>query len=300
LNGSSCCTGFLLKDRQIDNNEDDKKDYNQIMNAHYIKIRPLQGKTYSLYGSESDTVNYYKVIRKLTDEFLLKCRDEKDLLHHLQKAGGNRSLISKLSGKQIDKDLVSFIKLTLKSSLSVYTPCVKSHLKKIPISQKLDPVIKTKEYQYHLYMIEIELINRIYKEDFKHSKYKFALIPHCLRDFRPECKAVAGDYESVCRGCTKDCFIHLGTALLKQYDIHPFISVSMDLDKLFKKIKSEQGSAGALGIACVPELAMGMRLCIKLGIPPMGIPLDANRCARWMKTAHESSFNIQELEKLNL
>jgi hypothetical protein len=41
-----------------------------------------------------------------------------------------------------------------------------------------------------------------------------------------------------------------------------------------------------------------MRLCIKLGIPPVGIPLDANRCARWMKKAHESSFNIKELEKL--
>jgi hypothetical protein len=72
----------------------------------------------------------------------------------------------------------------------------------------------------------------------------------------------------------------------------------MDLDKLFKKIKSKHESAGALGIACVPELAMGMRLCIKLGIPPIGIPLDANRCARWMKKAHENFFNIQELEKL--
>jgi hypothetical protein len=41
-----------------------------------------------------------------------------------------------------------------------------------------------------------------------------------------------------------------------------------------------------------------MRLCIKLGIPSVGIPLDANRCARWMKKAHESSFNMKELEML--
>jgi hypothetical protein len=72
----------------------------------------------------------------------------------------------------------------------------------------------------------------------------------------------------------------------------------MDLDKLFKKIKSEHPSAGAMGIACVPELVSGMRLCIKLNIAPVGIPLDANRCARWMGRAHESSFNLEELESL--
>jgi len=43
---------------------------------------------------------------------------------------------------------------------------------------------------------------------------------------------------------------------------------------------------------------MGMRLCIEMDIPPVGIPLDANRCARWMEKAHETSFNMEELEKL--
>ncbi len=270
-----------------------------MTNQHH-KSKPVQGKTYSLFGINNDTEHYYNLIRKLTNDFLLKCPYEKKLLSHVQSAGGKSTLIKKLSVKQMDKPLMSFINKTLKATLSVYTPGVKSHLSKIPISQKLDPIIKTKEYQYHLYMIEIELINRIYKKDFKQSAYKFAMIAHCLRDFRPECKSVSGDYESICTGCTKDCFIHLGSTLLKKYDIHPYISVSMDLDKPFNKIQREHGSSGALGIACVPELAMGMRLCIKLGIPPIGIPLDANRCARWMKKTHESSFNIQELEKLIL
>ncbi len=147
-------------------------------------------------------------------------------------------------------------------------------------------------------MIEIELVNRMYKEAFKRSEYKFALIAHCLRDFRPDCRSVAGDIEAICKGCTKDCFINLGSDVMKKYDIHPYISVTMDLEKLFKKIKSEHQSVGALGIACVPELAHGMRLCIELNIPAVGIPLNANRCARWMKHALESSFNIKELEHL--
>jgi hypothetical protein len=258
----------------------------------------IQGKTYSLYGDTKGTDHYYSLIRKLTDEFLEQCPEEQVLLKQIQKAGGSSSLIKKLSPKQFDKQLIAYIKKTLKESLSVYTTGVKKHLRTLPLSQRLDDTLRTKGYQYHLYMIEIELTNRIYRERFRRSDYKFALIAHCLRDFRPECKSVSGEYESICKGCTKGCFIHLGNVLLKKYGINPLISVSMDLDKLFKKIKAEHQSVGALGIACVPELVQGMRLCIKLDIPPVGIPLDANRCARWMKQCRESSFNLRELEKL--
>ena len=258
----------------------------------------LKGKTYSLYGSDSGTDQYYCVISKLIDLFLQRCPDEQRLLAHIRKAGSGSSFISKLKETQLDKQLISYMKKSLRESLSIYTTDVKQHLRTLPLSQRRDSILRTKEHQYHLYMLEIELVNRIYKEAFKRSNYKFSLIAHCLRDFRPECKSAAGYYESLCKGCTKDCFIHLGSVLLKKYDIHPFISVSMDLKKLFKKIKAEHKSVGALGIACVPELAQGMRLCIKLGISSVGIPLDANRCARWMKQAHESSFNVKELEEL--
>lgn len=258
----------------------------------------IRGKTYSLYGSSAGTDNYYRTIRELTDLFLERCPDEQELLGHIQRAGSDRSLIKKLSSRQVNKPLISYIKKTLKESLSIYTTGVNAHLKTLSLSKRFDDILKTKEYQYHLYMIEIELVNSIYRKAFKDSDYRFALIAHCLRDFRTECKALAGEYESECTSCTKDCFIHLGSVLLKDYGIHPFISVSMDLDKLFKKIKADHQSVGALGIACVPELAQGMRLCIKLGIPPVGIPLDANRCARWLRQCKESSFNLEELEGL--
>lgn len=257
----------------------------------------LQGKTYSLYGNDTDTDQYYTVIRNLTDLFLTRCPDEKELLKKIQKLGSGGSFLNRMKGARADT-FSSFIRKTLKDSLSVYTTGVKPHLKTLPVSQRFDSTIRTKEFQYHLYMVEIELGNRIYREAFQRSTYKFALMAHCLRDFRPECKSVSGEYEAVCKGCTKDCFIHLGSALLKKYGIHPFISVSMDLEKLFRRIQDEHESTGALGIACVPELAGGMRLCIKLGIPAVGVPLDANRCARWMKKAHETSFHLKELEML--
>ncbi len=261
-------------------------------------LMPIKGKTYSLYGGSKETDQYYSTIRELTDRFLERCPDKQELLQHIQKSGKDNSFLKKLTIKQVHKPLISYINKTLKDSLSVFTTGVKQHLKTLPLSRRLDDVLKTREYQYHLYMIEIELVNRIYRMAFKKSDYKFALIAHCLRDFRPECKAFEGEYESECKSCTKDCFINLGTVLLRKYGINPFISVSMDLDKLFNKIKSEHKSVGALGIACVPELVQGMRLCIKLGIPPVGIPLDANRCARWLRQCKESSFSLEELEDL--
>jgi hypothetical protein len=147
-------------------------------------------------------------------------------------------------------------------------------------------------------MLEIELVNRIYREEFKRSEYKFALIAHCLRDFRPDCRSVKGDIEAVCQGCTEDCLIRLGSVLLEKYGIKPYISVEIDQERLFRRLKQEHPSIGALGIACIPELAMGMRLCLRTGISPIGIPLNANRCARWMSQAHETSFNLEQLEEL--
>jgi hypothetical protein len=259
---------------------------------------PFKGKTYSLYGGGNETDRYYSTIRDLTDLFLKRCPDEKNLLHKIQRAGSNRPFKSRFLARGVDKPLISFVRKTLRETLPIYTTGVKEHLKTMPLRQRFDSILRTKREQYHLYMIEIELVNRIYKEAFRQSKYRFALIAHCLRDFRPDCRSVSGDIEAICRNCTKECFINIGSLLLKKYGIHPYISVTMDFETLFRKLKSEHKSVGALGIGCVPELAQGMRLCIKLGLSPVGIPLDANRCARWMKEARESSFNLRELEEL--
>ncbi|UCD35038.1 MAG: DUF116 domain-containing protein [Nitrospiraceae bacterium] len=262
------------------------------------KNTPLRGKTYSLHGEERDAGHYYELIRGLTDRFLHRCPDEQRLLEQVRNASRGRSFVKRLSGRSNDRHLLSFIKKTLRESLSGYTTGVRQHLRTLPLSRRFDPILRTKEEHYHLFMIEIELTNRIFRDAFRRSTYRFALIAHCLRDFRPGCRAEAGAYESLCRGCTKECLVHLGSVLLRKYGIHPYISVTMDLEKLFRKIRSEHDSVGALGIACVPELAMGMRLCIEMDIPPVGLPLDANRCARWMKEARDTSFSLSELENL--
>lgn len=258
--------------------------------------KAVSGKTYSLFGIDTSTDLYFRTMRAIAERLLGHCPDQRSLFLHVQKAGGMR--FKKGSGYAPDDTLIAHIRKTLHDALQPYTRAVKEHLKSIPISQRFDKTIQTQEEGYHLYMLEIELVNRIYREAFRKSDYKFALLPHCLRDFRSRCDSVPGDMEYVCMGCTEDCFIRLGSQLLKKYEIQPYISITIDQEKLFRRLKAEHPNIGALGIACIPELAQAMRLCIKLGISPIGIPLSANRCARWMKQAYETSFSLEELEEL--
>lgn len=259
---------------------------------------PYEGKTYSLYGPGSTTEEYYRKVKELTDLFLRRCHGEQNLLYQIQRACKKRSFPKRFPEGGVDRSLIAFIRKTLRGSLGIYTEKVGEHLKTLSLRQRLDATLRTKTVGYHLYMIEIELVNRIYKEAFRKSAYRFALMAHCMRDFRPDCRSVKGDMEAVCRNCTEECFINIGSILMRKYGIHPYISVSMDLETLFLRLKEQHGSVGALGIACVPELAQGMRLCMKLGLSPVGIPLDANRCARWMQESSETSFSIRELEEL--
>lgn len=259
--------------------------------------RPLRGKTYSLFGESAGTGEYYRTVRELLGRLLAECPDEKRLLHHLQRAGDG-SLKRRLRARDIDRGLVSFIKKTVGEGLSAYTPGVRSHLRSLSLPRRFDETLATKEGQYHLFMLEIELVNRMCREAVKAAEYRFALLAHCLRDFRPGCKAAPGEVEEICQGCTRDCFINLGSRLLENHGVRAYISVEMDQEGLFGRLKAAHPGVGAIGIACVPELARGMRLCLELGIPAVGVPLDANRCARWMGRALESSFSMEELEAL--
>jgi hypothetical protein len=256
----------------------------------------VSGKTYSLFGSNASTDPYFRIIHAIAESLLSRRPDARSLLLHVQKTGRMRS--KKRSGFTPDASIVAPVIETLHDELHPYTGAVREHLKNIPFSQRFDKTIRTQEDEYHLYMLEIELVNRIYRDAFRKSDYKFALFPHCLRDFRPLCKSVPGDMEYVCMGCTEACSIRLGSQLLKKYEIQPYISITVDQEKLFRRLKAEHPSIGALGIACIPELAQAMRLCSKLGISPIGIPLSANRCARWMKQAYETSFSLKALEDL--
>jgi len=85
---------------------------------------------------------------------------------------------------------------------------------------------------------------------------------------------------------------------LRLNGIAAYIWMNADLARLFKKLRTADGDLGVLGIACVPELAHGMQLCRRHGIPVVGIPLNANRCARWMGKFCDNSVNLYQLGRI--
>lgn len=268
------------------------------INEQYNYTAPVVGKTYSLYGNHFDTKDYYNTISNLTTKFIEDFGSAEKLLNEITVISNKKRYLKKLLKKDFNNNLHSKLLKTLNNELSHYTKGVKSHLEEMPILKLRDSVLYTSGEQYHLYMIEIELVNRIYAEQFNQCKYKIALLPHCLRDLSRACLSKPDELDYICKGCSKICNINHVSKILRSHNIKAYIWIDATRKKIFKDLKLKHKSFGIFGIACIPELVNGMRMCIKNNIPVSGIPLDANRCSRWMGESHDNTINLEKVEQL--
>jgi hypothetical protein len=257
---------------------------------------PVAGKTYSLFGDGPSTDPYFEQIREAADEVLRLVPGEEALLSLIRKAGGRKRRLARAARRENGTPISDVLRL-LGPTLSPYTGNVRRHLKSLPLLSVTDRILRTTGEQYHLHMLEIELVNRLHRKRFLACDRRIALLPHCLRDFRVECQSVQGDLDTVCAGCSQACFLHSVSMLLRESGLDPYIWRNAELAALFRRLKGE-GSFGVLGIACIPELAQGMRACMDRKVPVVGIPLDANRCARWMGRFEDTSVNLERLRDL--
>ena len=253
------------------------------------------GRTYTLTDSKGTSTLYYQLVRQLADRFLDIIPDEVVLRERIRNASTWKGVLRTFSRRERH---VRKILQDLDNVLTPFLTGVNEHLRSLSLTDRFDRTMRTARDQYLFYMLEIELTNRINIEGFSKAPWRMALIAHCLRDFRENCRSRRGDIEDQCTHCALDCYVNRGSVLLEQYQIHPYISVSMDHQGLFKHLKNHHREMGVLGIACVPELVMGMRLCEGLDIPAVGVPLDANRCSRWLGECLETTYNVGELERL--
>ncbi len=260
------------------------------------KYLPLAGKTFSLYGEDLNSDRFYNDIRDIVDLLLQYHKDGLGLLKFLDEAGSSKRKARELKNSK-DGKIISMI-LNSSKYLSGYTKPVISHLQSLSLKERFNKTISTIEEQYHLKMMEIELVNRLYLDEFKKADIKMAFLPHCLHDLDKNCMSQTDGVDYVCKRCSKKCFINSVTGILNSFDIKAYIWMSANLKALFRKLKSTKKSIGVLGIACIPELVNGMRMCMKYEIPVVGVPLDANRCRRWMGEFHKTSVNINKLETL--
>ena len=260
--------------------------------------KPIIGRTYSLYGQNNSTLHFYQQIHNLIDVCFNIYPDKIDLLKIIQKASKTQGYLQKRIKKNQCPKLFKIIS-NLKSFLSVYITDLENHLHGLSFGERFDKTLSTSEHQYFLYMLEIELVNIIYKEDFMRTVKKIALLPHCLRDLsRRKCMSEPSGLDYICKSCSKNCYINSASKILKDNKVEPYIWMTASQSKLFRQETKGKKDLGILGIACIPELVRGIRMCIRKNLPVVGIPLDANRCARWMGEFHPNTVNLKKLIEL--
>jgi hypothetical protein len=259
---------------------------------------PVKGKTYSLYGNSESTLEYYVTIRMLADKILAMNPDIRDIVENLNQFSSKKRALRKILRTKESDSLMSNIINLIDPHLKKYTENTEEHLRRLPVSKLWDRRLATSREQYHLYMLEIELTNRLFISGFKRADKKIALLPYCLQDFSVKCKSEKNGFDYQCKNCSGRCFQNRASEILKTFQIEPYIWMGGDMKQLAKYTLREKRTFGVIGIACIPELMWGMRNCRKNNIPVVGIPLNANRCVRWFGEFFPNSIDLKELEKL--
>jgi hypothetical protein len=263
-----------------------------------IPYKSVEGKTYTLFDNNNSTSGYYRLISDLANQVLEKYNDPKTVLRFIRDYSKKKRTLRKLSFLKEDTGLISFVLHLLNESLSVYTGNVDTHLQNLPLTKYWDRRLSTTREQYHLYMLEIEITNRLCINQFLNADQKIALLPYCLRDFSANCKSKPDDFDYQCRYCSKFCYENYLSRLLKKYNIAAYVWKGSGLKQKAKTILKSNQTFAVLGIACVPELVFGMRKCLAYKIPAVGIPLNANCCIRWWGEFHKNSVDLEQLELL--
>ena len=267
------------------------------MNTLQEKI--IKGKTFSLYGIETSSDNYFNTIKFIVSFLREKYfESEEEFLHYLHSFDRKKRFLKNLSQSESNNVIIFEILKFLRDNLSCYTQEAKAHLKSLSLRKKFDKTISTSEEQYHIYMAEIELVNRIYADLFRDCEYKIALLPHCLHDLKRSCMSKMNEIDYVCKGCSKHCYINNVNMILRKNNVDAYIWQTADLTQLIKMLRIKYKTIGVMGIACIPELISGMNRCIKFGLPVVGVPLDANRCRRWMGEFYPNTVNLNKVEEI--
>jgi hypothetical protein len=263
-----------------------------------LVIGPVGGETYSLFGATDSTSGYFLCVSDAADRIVDKGVDAEVVLRRVQGWRQNRGKLRRAASGRTEDPVMGEALELLRNSLGEYTREVTVHLRGLPLRSRWDRTLSMIEEQYHLAMLEIELANRAYLSRFRRSTLRLAFLPHCLRDMSRKCKSAPDHHDSVCMGCSARCWINGISSLLRDYSVLPYIWLRSDLGALFRSIRKEGVDVAVMGIACVPELARGIALCMRHQVPVIGLPLNANRCARWTGEFKANSVDLDQLEAL--
>jgi hypothetical protein len=190
--------------------------------VHKTGALPVPGKTFSLFGIADNTEGYYRAVSELADACLVRRPDTAALIAEVRRLGKRPRLARRLSSGD-SSSFAHFLVQTARARLSPYTTAVQEHIRELSLLKRLDGVLSFTEEQYHLAMLEIELMNRFYNEQFQKARRKLAFLRHCLRDLEASCRATPLTVDYACQGCSTTCHVNAVSTLLRQHGIEPYL-----------------------------------------------------------------------------
>lgn len=192
----------------------------------------VEGKTYSLFGDSASTGGYYDTISSIADKVLEMYPDIKRVIDIIAgSSSGKRALIRILNNQSRGNEISVILELA-DPILRKFTEKVNKHLETIPLNKRWDRTLATSREQYHFYMLEIELTNRLYSERFKTADRKIALMPYCLQDFAVSCLSAKNGFDFQCRHCSGKCFQNQASTILSRHNVEPYIWQEGNMKKL--------------------------------------------------------------------
>ncbi len=259
-----------------------------------IDMSPFHGQTYTLTDAAGTSDALYRELDDAVEGCLRWEPDPHALLALVERLGRRRSDLRRLTGPRGDALARRLMELA-RDAFSPRTTGHAAHMAALPVTSRFDRILTMTEEQHQLGLLEVGLSNRVNAAGFHGAAFRFALLPICLHDLARECRSRSDGVEHLCIRCSATCELRAMSDVLRTCEVLPYVWRRSSLRSNLRRLTAIHGSVAVVGVACIPELLHGMRRCRAAGVPVLGVPLDANRCARWMGDFHPNQVNLGAL-----
>ncbi len=152
------------------------------------------------------------------------------------------------------------------------------------------------EIQYFFNMICAEVMNTVYKDEFKLCKIKKIFLPICMRQTIKECKAKDSHNGCTCMGCSEECNVNKLSKIVEESNAKVYI---IPHETMLFKDEDKNYDIGIIGIACVTNLVSGGWKALRLGFKPQCVLLDYCGCSKhWCNEPIMTAINVDRLKNI--
>lgn len=193
-------------------------------------------------------------------------------------------------------ELAEYLNLLGEEYLWYYTRNVYEYLEKRMCNRenREDTIYCTKkEIQYYFNMYGAEIMNNIYKEEFKVCEEKLIFVPGCMKQTKKKCESILTSKGYKCRSCSVACNINKVNKLGLE---NKYITYIIPHESSIFNLINYEKKKGLIGIACVLNLVSGGFKALRIGYVPQCVILEECGCsAHWLEDDKMTMINMEKL-----